>query len=153
MLTTSASRSGLPGGLRERAQGIVSRLLAGQIATALALAGALALWAGPAAGYSALVGGFIAIAPSCYLAGRILRQARGATPEASLRGIYTGEMLKIVFTAALFVIAIRLLDVDFLIVVAAYAATVAVNWLALLVVDLGEARRVPPARGPAGRTN
>jgi F0F1-type ATP synthase assembly protein I len=60
-----------------------------------------------------------------------------------LRGIYTGELLKIAFTIALFVIAIRLLDVMFLLVVASYLAMVAVNWLALLFIDVGEAPQSP----------
>jgi F0F1-type ATP synthase assembly protein I len=62
-----------------------------------------------------------------------------------LRGIYTGELLKIAFTIALFVIAIRLLAVVFLIVVASYLAMVAINWLALLFIDVGEA---PPSATP-----
>ena len=60
-----------------------------------------------------------------------------------MRGIYTGELLKIAFTIALFVIAIRLLDVVFLIVVASYLAMVAINWLALLYVDVGEQPQSP----------
>lgn len=146
---TSASRADQPGALRDRAQGIVARLLAGQLGVALALVGALAVFAGDRAAYSALVGAFIGFAPNCYLAGRMRRRARGATPLDALHGMYTGELLKIVFTAALFVTAIRLLDVEFLIVLATYCAMVMVNWLALLVVDLGEGAAGTAA--PAGR--
>ena len=100
------------------------------------------VWPGPAVAYSALVGAIIAIVPNYYLASRLLRRRTGATPDEAWRGIYTGELLKIVFTIALFVMAIRLLDIVFLIVVAAYLAMVAVNACGLLFIDLGEA---PPA--------
>lgn len=149
---TFASRVGLPGALRDRAQGIVVRLLAGQLGVALALAAGLALFAGRDAAYSALVGALIGIVPNYYLAGRMRRRARGATPSAALYSMYTGEFFKIVFTAALFVIAIRLLDVEFLTVLASYCAVVMVNWLALLVVDLGEgAAGVATPSGRGGR--
>ena len=121
----------------------MNKLLVGQCVAALALALVLALWPGLAAAYSALVGAFIAIVPNYFLAARLMRRKPGATPSESLRGIYTGEFLKIAFTVALFVIAIRLLDVVFLIVVASYLAMVATNWLALLFIDVGEQPRSP----------
>jgi len=119
------------------------RLLAAQSLAAVALTLLLGVWLGKTAAVSALVGTVIAIVPNFYLARRLLRRGPGATPSESLRGIYTGELLKIAFTIALFVIAIRLLDVVFLIVVASYLAMVAVNWLALLFIDVGEAPRSP----------
>ena len=121
----------------------MNSLLIGQVLAAFALALALAAWSGVSAAYSALVGAVIAIMPNYYLAARLMRRKPGATPSESLRGIYTGELLKIAFTIALFVIAIRLLDVVFLIVVASYLAMIAINWLALLYVDVGEQPRSP----------
>lgn len=119
------------------------RLLAAQSLAAVVLTVILSVWLGKTAAVSALVGTVIAIVPNFYLVRRLLRQGPGATPSESLRGIYAGELLKIAFTIALFVIAIRLLDVVFLIVVASYLAMVAVNWLALLFIDVGEAPRSP----------
>jgi ATP synthase protein I len=139
--TTTASRGGARGPLRRRAERIVVLLLASQVAVALALALALATWGTGRAAYSALVGALIWIVPNYYLAGRLRRRVRGAA--AALVGIYTGEFVKIALTAMLFVVAIKLLDVDFLIIVATYAAMVMVNWLALLVVDLGESPSKP----------
>ena len=121
----------------------MNKLLVGQLLAALALTFVLALWPGLAAAYSAMVGAFIAIVPNYFLAARLMRRKPGATPSESLRGIYTGEFLKIAFTVALFVIAIRLLDVVFLIVVASYLAMVAINWLALLFIDVSEQPRSP----------
>ena len=124
-------------------------LIASQLAVALVLSMVLAMGVGPGVAYSALVGSVIAIAPNFFLAGRLLRLRSGATPTESLRGIYAGELLKIVFTTALFVITIEILDVKFAIVAAAYAAMVAINWLALLVLDLSEAPlAAEPLQGP-----
>ena len=121
-------------------------LLIGQTLAALALVLVVALWSGMGAAYSVLVGTVIAIAPNYYLAARLMRRKPGTTPSESLRGIYTGELLKIAFTIALFVIAIRLLDVMFLTVVASYLVMAAVNWLALLYIDVGEQPRSSTAR-------
>ncbi len=121
----------------------MNKLLVGQLLAALALTFVLALWPGLAAAYSAMVGAFIAIAPNYFLAARLTWRKPGATPSESLRGIYTGELLKIAFTVALFVIAIRLLDVVFLVMVASYLAMVATNWLALLFIDVSEQPQSP----------
>lgn len=120
-------------------------LIGGQLVVAVLAVLVLAIWPGPAVAYSAMVGAVIAILPNWYLASRLARRGPGASPDEALRGIYTGELLKIAFTIALFVIAIRLLDVAFLIVVASYIAMVVVNWAALLFIDLGEAPRVSSA--------
>ena len=119
------------------------KLIAAQSLAAVAITLVLSVWLGKTAAWSALVGAIIAIVPNLYLARRLLGRGPGATPNESLRGIYTGELLKIAFTIALFVIAIRLLDVVFLIVVACYLAMVMINWLALLFIDVGEAPRAP----------
>lgn len=62
--------------------------------------------------------------------------------EKALRSIYLGEGIKVVFTVALFIIAVRLLDVHLGIVAGAYVATVIVNWAAVYKADLGESPRV-----------
>ena len=138
MLSWNQRQSGVRGSLRLRAQHTMQLLIACQLVIAITLALVLLMACGTSAAYSALVGTVIAIAPNQYLAGRLRRRRPGASPSESLREIYAGELLKIVFTIALFVIAIRLLDVAFLIVVAGYAVMVGVNWCALLVLDLGE---------------
>lgn len=131
---------GSTGPLLERARLTITRVLTWQLGTALVIAAALALFADQRAAFAAVVGGVIGVVPNCYLAGRMLRRRRSATAEETLRAIYIGEFLKIAFTIALFVIAIKLLNVSFGIVLATYVATVAVNWVALLFVDLGERR-------------
>ena len=121
----------------------MNKLIVAQSLAAVAITLVLSVWLGKTAAYSALVGAIIAIVPNLYLARRLLGRGPGATPSESLRGIYSGELLKIAFTIALFVIAIRLLDVVFLIVVASYLAMVMINWLALLFIDVGETPQSP----------
>ncbi|MGR8919789.1 MAG: ATP synthase subunit I [Gammaproteobacteria bacterium] len=126
------------------------KLVAGQLGAALAIAAVCAVMFDPHIGYSALVGGLIGVLPNYYLAGRLSRRPAGATAIQSLRGIYVGEFIKILFTIALFVIAIRLLHVEFLTVVLTYLAMMVVNWLALLLADLGERPRSPGTALGAG---
>ena len=143
MLTSIRPRGQARSSLRSRARNTMNTLFAWQLGAASAGVAVLMVWPGPAVAYSALVGAIIAIVPNYYLASRLLRRRTSATPDEAWRGIYTGELLKIAFTMALFVIAIRVLDIVFLIVVAAYLAMVAVNGCALLFIDLGEAPQSP----------
>lgn len=143
MLTSQRPQGVARGPLRERARHAMHKLIVAQSLAAVAITLVLSVWLGKTAAYSALVGAIIAIVPNFYLARRLLGRGPGATPSESLRGIYTGELLKITFTIALFVIAIRLLDVVFLIVVASYLAMAMINWLALLFIDVGEAPQSP----------
>ncbi|MEQ8659814.1 MAG: ATP synthase subunit I [Gammaproteobacteria bacterium] len=116
-------------------------VVAGQLGTVAVIAAVLAMAMGSGGAYAALVGGLVGVLPNYYLARRLARRQRGATPEQALHHIYVGELIKIAFTAAMFVIAIKLLNVNFLIVVLTYVATVAVNWVAFLFADLGETPR------------
>jgi len=124
------------------------QVVAGQLAVTVLIATVLALWLGRAAAYAALVGGLVGVIPNYYLALRMARAQASAAAEMVLRNIYVGELIKITFTAAMFIIAIVLLDADFLIVVLTYIATVAVNWLAFLFVDLGERPGTRQVGGP-----
>lgn len=135
------------GALRERARRSIMRVIAGQLVVALLMIAGLTMFAGTRTGYSVMVGSLIGLLPNYYFAARLMRRRISATAIQSLREIYTGEVIKIAFTSALFVIAIMLLSIDFLTVVVSYLAMVVVHWLAVLVVDLGE---VPPAAQQPG---
>ena len=116
--------------------------MAGQLAISLIVVLSVGLICGVYFGYSALVGAGIGILPTYYLALRMFRRTGPLTPEKALRGIYVGEAIKVAFTVALFALAVLLLNVHFVTVVATYLATVMVNWVAVLKVDLGESPRV-----------
>lgn len=143
-------RGSAGGSLHQRSRRTVFLVIASQLGVGIVIALSLAVVLGQYAAYSALVGALIGVVPNYYLGVRILRGQREATPEESLRGIYIGEYIKIAFTAALFVTAIMLLNVAFLIVIATYIATAAVNWVAVLVVDLGESPRSRNGTQPLG---
>lgn len=130
-----------PGALLKYSRGIALRVVAGQILVALALALTLTIAFSGRSGYSALVGAGIGILPSYYLALRLFKRAPSMSPEGALRGIYLGEAIKVVFTLALFVLAMLMLDVELLVVGLTYLATAAVNWVAVFFVDLGESPR------------
>lgn len=103
-----------------------------QLVVVVGLALLLAALLGARAGYSALAGSIISVVPSFYLAARMFRLSHGASAERLLRGIYVGEIMKMLLTVALFVIAFKLLDVDLIIVGAVYLVGMVVHWAALL---------------------
>ncbi|MGR9092957.1 MAG: ATP synthase subunit I [Gammaproteobacteria bacterium] len=130
-----------PGALHNYSKRIALSVVAGQVAAGLCLAAGLTLFVGSRSGYSALVGAVIGILPSYYLALRMFRRTATTSAEKALRSIYLGEGIKVVFTVALFIIAMRLLDVDLMVVAGGYFATVIANWIAALRADLGESPR------------
>ena len=87
--------------------------------------------------YSCLVGGLIWLLPNIYLAGRLAAIGRSVEPVARVRKIYIGSAIKIAYSGALFVIAIVLLEVDFLVVVGTYLLLASINGLSLKYLDLG----------------
>ena len=139
---TKLSHQQAHGSLHERARRTILLLIASQLGLTIAIAAVLSAVASHEMGYSALAGGLIGVLPNYYFASRLLRRRTCAMTLGSLREIYVGEFVKIAFTVALFVIAIRLLSVDFLVVVLTYLAIVMVHWFAFLVADLGEQQRV-----------
>jgi ATP synthase protein I len=114
-------------------------ILAAQVGITIVSGAGLALLANPLLGYSALVGGLIGVLPNYYFAARLMRRRTSAVATQALRDVYLGEFVKIAFTAALFVIAIKLLDIDFIVVVSTYLVVAMVNWLAFVVASLAEA--------------
>jgi ATP synthase protein I len=122
----------LPDYSRLTARGWTFKVITAQLAVALGIAALATVLGGVHAGYSALVGAVISVIPSFYLAVRMFRMDPSAPAERILRGMYLGETIKVLLTLALFVIALRLLDVDLLVVGLTYLASVAVYWLALL---------------------
>ena len=113
-------------------RGSVFKVVAAQLVTVIVITVLLAALYGGRAGYSALVGAIISVFPSFYLATRIFRGDATAPAEQVLRSIYLGEAIKVLLTAALFVIALMMLDINVLIVGLMYVASVLVYWIALL---------------------
>lgn len=117
------------------------RLIASQVLVAIAIVLLLMIAFGSQAAYAALIGAVIGIVPNWHLADRLLRRKRNAGPDQLLRQIYFSEFIKIVFTVALFVMTIVLLDVSFLVVAGVYLIMAAVIGAILPMVDLCELPR------------
>lgn len=130
-----------PGALHKYSRLIALRVVAGQIAVALGISLVLTIAFGTRFGYSALVGAGIGVLPSYYLTVRMFARSKSMSPEQALRRVYLGGGIKVAFTVALFVFAISSLDVELVVVLLTYVAIVAVNWVAILVEDLGESPR------------
>jgi len=107
------------------------RLCAWQfVSTALVAAGVAWLIA-PGAAWSAVAGGMIGLLTGLYQALRMFRGDASRFPERFMKGVYAGEVVKILLTAALFIYAIRVLEAEFLPLMLGYAATLVVYWAAL----------------------
>lgn len=60
---------------------------------------------------STLIGGFISIAPNAYFARRFFASGRSTDPQKIVRAFYIGEVLKLVITIALVLVAITQLSI------------------------------------------
>lgn len=110
----------------------VGRVLTLQLAVAsLVSLGIGLVWGWPAAKSSAL-GALIAFLPNAYFALRIAR-SRGQTPKQIVRGFYLGEVVKLVLTATLFFLVLRMPGLRFGPLFAGFAAVLGAFWLALLL--------------------
>ena len=107
------------------------RLAGWQLGVTAGIAGGAALIGGRAWALSALTGGAIGIVAGLYQALRMFRVDASQNPAGYMGSVYAAEALKIVLTVALFIAAIRVLKVEMLPVIVAYAGTYVVYWVAL----------------------
>lgn len=77
-------------------------VLSAQLVVSLVVALAALMWKGPVAGYSALIGGMIALVPNAYFAFKAFRYAGARSARAIVQSFWSGEMGKMFLTAALF---------------------------------------------------
>lgn len=80
---------------------VIKILLAQAVLTVVAGMVALGL-AGKVAGYSAVLGGLVAVLPSAFLGARMLAVSQSGNPRKMLNAAYVGEALKWLLTLALF---------------------------------------------------
>ena len=80
---------------------------------------------------SVFSGGLIGLIAGFYQAQRMLRVDAGTHPEAFMSGLWISELVKIVLTVAMFIAAIRLLQVQMVPTIVGYAGTYVVYWVAL----------------------
>ena len=80
---------------------------------------------------SVFAGGMIGMLAGAYQAQRIVRIDAAQHPEAFMQGLWVSEVIKIVLTVAMFVVAIRLFQVQMVPTIVGYAGTYVIYWVAL----------------------
>ena len=107
------------------------RLAAGQTALTLGIAAAAGWFGAAADAWSAMAGGGIGTVAGLYQALRMFSVNAADEPARFMRAVYVGEAMKILITVALFVATIRIMKPQFLPMMAGYAGTFVVYWVAL----------------------
>ena len=100
------------------------------------LFGAATLWfiKGPVAGYSGLIGGFIAWLPNVYFAFKAFRYSGARSAQLIVRSFYAGEAGKLILTAVLFALAFAgVKPLEPLALFGVYLLTLLVSWCAPLL--------------------
>jgi F0F1-type ATP synthase assembly protein I len=115
----------------QKARLAVIRLTVWQLLLTIALAFIALLLIDSIFAASVLVGGLIGMLAGFYQAQRMLRVDAAEHPEAFMRGLWISEALKIVLTVALFIAAIRLLNVQMVPTMVGYVGTYIIYWAAL----------------------
>jgi len=103
---------------------VLSQVLIGAI-----IATACLLFRGASAGASALLGAGIGIAATALMAVAMLRPGEGASVQRVTWDFLTGWLVKVGFTVALLVVALRSRKVDAVPLLVAYAATFVGYWI------------------------
>jgi len=114
----------------QKARLAIFRLAAWQLGLTLTLS-ALAMLLSRMTAVSVLTGGLIGMLAGLYQAQRMLRIDASTHPESYMQGLWVSEAVKIVLTVALFIAAIRLLQVQMVPTIVGYAGTYIVYWVAL----------------------
>jgi ATP synthase protein I len=109
----------------------VIRLSGWQLLLTLALAIGSVVLVDSAFAVSVAAGGMIGILAGFYQAQRMLSVDAGSHPEAFMRGLWVSEIVKIVLTVVLFMLAIRFFRVQMVPTIIGYAGTYIVYWVAL----------------------
>ena len=91
---------------------------------------ALLLFFGAKQAFAGLIGGLIWLLPNYHMARGLLNLERGLKPEDRLRKIYLKSAFKIIYSLALFLIAIIFFRVNFSVVVTVYLTLALVSGLA-----------------------
>ena len=108
----------------------VTKILYAQILTAVLVVSGF-FWAGGwSYAVSPLLGSGIALLPNLYFAYKIYL-ARHLPAQGIVNAFYAGETVKLVLTVALFAMVFQIPAIDFLTLLAGYAAVLSVFWFAL----------------------
>jgi len=109
----------------------VLRLTGWQLLLTLLLTATAWLAGYSSAALSVFAGGSIGMIAGLYQALRLLQVNAAEQPAAMMSGMWVSEVVKIVLTVAMFLLAIRLLNVEMVPTLVGYATTYIVYWVAL----------------------
>ena len=115
----------------QQARRAIFRLSAWQLGLTLLVAAAAAAFLSLHAAISALTVGLIGIVAGLYQAQRLLRVDASVHPQSVMLGLWISEAVKIALTVVMFLLAIRLLQVQMVPTIVGYAVTYIVYWAAL----------------------
>lgn len=112
----------------------VRRIILIQVAVAVVIALSILVTLGETAAVSAFAGGAIGFLSSLVYAIKMLSPL-GSEPKKIMRMHYSAEGYKLIFTILMFsLVFTQFKDVHALALIGAYAATLAVYWVALIIV-------------------
>ena len=114
----------------ERVKSLITRMMEFQLTLILLIGLALLLFFDAKLAFAGLVGGLIWLLPNYHMACGLLNLQRGLEPEDRLRKIYLKSAFKIVYSLALFLIAIIFFRVNFLVAVTVYLTLALVSGFA-----------------------
>lgn len=114
----------------ERVKSLITRMMVFQLTLILLIGLALLLFFDAKLAFAGLVGGLIWLLPNYHMASGLLNLQRGLEPEDRLRKIYLKSAFKIIYSLALFLIAIIFFRVNFSVVVTVYLTLALVSGLA-----------------------
>jgi len=83
-------------------------------------------------GFSSIIGGLAAFMPNFYFAFRIAG-SRKHDPGKILRSFYIGESVKLLLTAALFILIFQIPNIEIFPLMAGFTSALSVFWFALLM--------------------
>lgn len=108
----------------------VGKVLYAQVLMAVVVASGFMMVGGWKSAISPLIGGGVALLPNLYFAYKIYL-ARNLEAQGVVNAFYVGETVKLILTAALFVMVLQIPSVDFLTLLVGYTAVLSVFWFAL----------------------
>lgn len=117
--------------LLKKARLAVFRLCGMQLALTVALTLIAYFMFSLSVAQSVFCGGMIGALAGFYQAQRMMRVDAGSHPEAFMSGLWISELIKLVLTVAMFIVAIRLFQVQMVPTIVGYAGTYIVYWAAL----------------------
>jgi ATP synthase protein I len=81
-------------------------------------------------GYSVFVGGMVCVIPASYFAFKAFSVAGAQRAREVVKAFYLGEVIKLLLTVVLFIVAFKLLQVSPAPMLMGYFMTLVANWLA-----------------------